>query len=148
VTQRCQICGRHYRPDRRAGRRQRSCARPECRRERKRRAQQQWLAKNPGYFRGRYEYVKTWRQRRRDQRQHERERQPEVIQGALCPDHLAGDEGQHERERQPEVIQDTMPPKNAYEQLTLLIPACRAGVIQDEIVLKRLTASTFIAHGG
>ena len=123
MTQRCQICGRHYRPDRRAGRRQRSCTRPECRRERKRRAQQQWLAKNPGYFRGRYEYVKTWRQRRRDQRQ-------------------------HERERRPEVIQDTMPPKNAYDQLTLLIPACRAGVIQDEIVLKRLTASTFIAHGG
>lgn len=123
MTQRCQICGRHYRPDRRAGRRQRSCARPECRRERKRRAQQQWLANNPGYFRGRYEYVKTWRQRRREQRQ-------------------------QERERRPEVIQDTMPPKNAYQQLTLLIPACRAGVIQDEIVLKRLTASTFIAHGG
>jgi hypothetical protein len=123
VTQRCQICGRHYRPDRRAGRRQRSCARPECRRERKRRAQQQWLARNPGYFRGRYEYVKTWRQRRREQLQ-------------------------HERERRAEVIQDTIPPENAYEQLTLLIPACRAGVIQDEIVLKRLTASTFIAHGG
>lgn len=123
MTQRCQICGRHYRPDRRAGRRQRSCARPECRRERKRRAQQQWLAKNPGYFRGRYEYVKTWRQRRRERRQ-------------------------HERERRPEVIQDTMQSKNPYQQLTLLIPACRAGVIQDEIVLKRLTASTFIAHGG
>jgi hypothetical protein len=123
VTQRCQICGRHYRPDRRAGRRQRSCARPECRRERKRRAQQQWVARNPGYFRGRYEYVKAWRQRRREQRQ-------------------------QEQERLPEVIQDAMPPKNAYQQLTLLIPACRAGVIQDEIVLKRLTASTFIAHGG
>ena len=123
MTQRCQICGRHYRPDRRAGRRQRSCARPECRRERKRRAQQQWVARNPGYFRGRYEYVKAWRQRRREQRQ-------------------------QERERLPEVIQDAMPPKNAYQQLTLLIPACRAGVIQDEIVLKRLTASTFIAHGG
>lgn len=123
MTQRCQICGRHYRPDRRAGRRQRSCARPECRRERKRRAQQQWVARNPGYFRGRYEYVKAWRQRRREQRQ-------------------------QERERLPEVIQDTMPPKNAYQQLTLLIPACRAGVIQDEIVLKRLTASMFIAHGG
>ena len=123
MTQRCQICGRHYRPDRRAGRRQRSCARPECRRERKRRAQQQWVARNPGYFRGRYEYVKAWRQRRREQRQ-------------------------QEQERLPEVIQDAMPPKNAYQQLTLLIPACRAGVIQDEIVLKRLTASTFIAHGG
>jgi hypothetical protein len=123
VTQRCQICGRHYRPDRRAGRSQRSCARPECRRERKRRAQQQWVARNPGYFRGRYEYVKAWRQRRREQRQ-------------------------QERKRLPEVIQDAMPPKNAYQQLTLLIPACRAGVIQDEIVLKRLTASTFIAHGG
>jgi hypothetical protein len=123
LVQRCAICGRHYRPDRRAGRRQRSCARPECRRERKRRAQQQWVARNPGYFRGRYEYVKAWRQRRREQRQ-------------------------QERERLPEVIQDAMPPKNAYQQLTLLIPACRAGVIQDEIVLKRLTASTFIAHGG
>ena len=123
MTQRCQICGRHYRPDRRAGRRQRSCARPECRRERKRRAQQQWVARNPGYFRGRYEYVKAWRQRRREQRQ-------------------------QEQERLPEVIQDAMPPKNAYQQLTLLIPACRAGVIQDEIVLKRLTASTFIAPGG
>ena len=123
MTQRCQICGRHYRPDRRLGRRQRSCARPECRCERKRRAQQQWVARNPGYFRGRYEYVKAWRRRRREQRQTEH------------PGQLG-------------VIQDTMHPKNPYQRLTLLIPACRAGVIQDEIVLKRLTGSTFIAHGG
>lgn len=123
MVQRCAICGRHYRPDRRVGRRQRSCARPECRRERKRRAQQHWVAENPDYFQGRYEYVKAWRQRRREQRQHI----PAIP---------------------PEVIQDEIPPKNPYQQLVLLIPACRAGVIQDEIVLKRLTGSTFIAHGG
>jgi hypothetical protein len=123
LVQRCAICGRHYRPDRRVGRRQRSCARPECRRERKRRAQQHWVAENPDYFQGRYEYVKAWRQRRREQRQ-------QVPASA------------------PEVIQDKIPPKNPYQQLVLLIPACRAGVIQDEIVLKRLTGSTFIAHGG
>ena len=105
------------------GQRQRSCARPECRRERKRRAQQQWVAENPDYFQGRYEYVKAWRQRRREQRQ-------------------------QEADPPPEVIQDKIPPKNLYQRLTLLIPACRAGVIQDEIVLKRLTGSTFIAHGG
>ena len=123
MVQRCAICGRHYRPDRRVGQRQRSCARPECRRERKRRAQQHWVAENPDYFQGRYEYVKAWRQRRREQRQ-------------------------QEPNPPPEVIQDKIPPKNLYQRLTLLIPACRAGVIQDEIVLKRLTGSTFIAHGG
>jgi hypothetical protein len=81
------------------------------------------VAANPGYFRDRYEYVKAWRQRRREQRR--LGQQPPA-----------------------KVIQDAIRPKNPYEQLILLIPACRTGVIQDEIVLKRLAGSTFIAHGG
>jgi hypothetical protein len=104
------------------GKRQRSCQRPECLRERKRRAQQDWVARNPEYFQGQYARVKAWRQQRREQRQ-------------------------QKTNQAPEMIQDKIPTAEPYEKLVLLIPSCRAGVIQDEIVLKRLTGSTFIAHG-
>ena len=61
----CAYCGRYYNPDVRVGSRQRSCSRSECRKARKKQAQQRWCKKNPDYFHGRYPYVKVWRQRRR-----------------------------------------------------------------------------------
>lgn len=57
----CCICGRFFRPSPKQGDKQVSCAKPECRRERKLRSQQAWLLKNPDYFKGRYENTKTWR---------------------------------------------------------------------------------------
>jgi len=66
MAKRCLFCGRYFIPDRRVGHRQKSCPRPECRKARKKAAQEAWLKKNPDYFAGFYEaYVKPWRKRRR-----------------------------------------------------------------------------------
>lgn len=46
---RCRVCRDWYRPDPRARKGQKVCAKPICRRERKRRADRQWRAGNPGY---------------------------------------------------------------------------------------------------
>ena len=36
-----------------------------CKKARKKKAQEAWTEKNPGYFQGRYPYVKAWRQGRK-----------------------------------------------------------------------------------
>jgi hypothetical protein len=61
VLTHCRFCGRYYRPDPRVGSRQKSCRREACRKARKCLAQHNWTERNPGYFRGRYPYVKQWR---------------------------------------------------------------------------------------
>lgn len=61
MLKRCQFCGRYYRPDPRVGQRQKACRREVCRKARKLLAQHLWSERNPGYFRGRYPYVKQWR---------------------------------------------------------------------------------------
>jgi hypothetical protein len=48
-----------------------------CKRARKQLAQINWVNKNPGYFRGRYEYVKEWRNKRK---QSQLEPKQEMIQ--------------------------------------------------------------------
>jgi hypothetical protein len=62
---RCAYCGQYFMSDVRVGIRQKACCRPACKKLRKKDAQKRWCAKNPGYFQGRYPYVKTWRQKRR-----------------------------------------------------------------------------------
>ena len=62
---RCAYCGQYFMPDVRVGIRQKACSRPACKRARKKDAQRTWCDKNPGYFRGRYPYVKAWRKTRR-----------------------------------------------------------------------------------
>ena len=57
----CQFCGRFFRPDIRVGERQIACARDECRRLRRRKAQREWVAKNPGYYCGRSAETTAWR---------------------------------------------------------------------------------------
>ena len=91
----------------------------ECRKARKRLAQEAWCAKNPGYFQGRYPYVKEWRQQR--------------SAGVQPPG--------------PEMIQDKIPPAQPCLRLILLIPAEKEGLIQDKIVLKRQSRRTFAAYG-
>lgn len=61
VLKRCHFCGRYFRPDPRVGDRQKACRREPCRKARKILAQHLWTERNPGYFRGRYPYVKQWR---------------------------------------------------------------------------------------
>jgi hypothetical protein len=47
------------------GERQKACRREPCQKARKILAQHRWTERNPGYFRGRYPYVKEWRARRK-----------------------------------------------------------------------------------
>jgi hypothetical protein len=64
MVKKCLFCGQYFTPDRRVGDRQKSCGRACCRKARKKAAQDTWTEKNPGYFRGRYPYVKAWRKGR------------------------------------------------------------------------------------
>jgi hypothetical protein len=63
MVKRCSYCGRYFTPDSRVKERQKACRNPECRKARKKEAQRLWYDKNPGYFQGRYPYVKAWRER-------------------------------------------------------------------------------------
>ena len=45
----CRICRRWFQPHIRAGNRQKVCSKPRCQRERHRRSNLAWRAKNPGY---------------------------------------------------------------------------------------------------
>jgi hypothetical protein len=119
LEKRCQFCGRFFIPDYRVRERQKACGRVECRRARKRLAQEAWCAKNPGYFQGRYPYVKEWRQKRRVGVQ---------PSGA-------------------EMIQDKIPPAKPCLRLILLIPGEKEDLIQDKIVLRRPSRRTFVAYG-
>jgi hypothetical protein len=47
----------------------------------------------------------------------------------------------------PEVIKDKIPFLKPYQQLILLIPGDKAGMIKDEIRLQRVDGSTFVAYG-
>jgi len=101
------------------GARQKACRRRECRQARKRLAQEAWCGKNPGYFQGRYAYVKEWRQRNK----------------AKARPARAG------------MIQDERPPAKPWHRLVLLIPEEKTGMIQDKIVLQRQGRRTFAAYG-
>jgi hypothetical protein len=50
------------------GARQKACRRAVCVKARKILAQHRWTERNPGYFRGRYPYVKLWRAHRQGAR--------------------------------------------------------------------------------
>ncbi|MFH1128135.1 MAG: hypothetical protein V1699_01800 [Candidatus Omnitrophota bacterium] len=61
MASKCKYCHRYFVPDSRVGSRQKSCGRIGCKKKRREEAQRKWLEKNPGYFKGRYWYVKEWR---------------------------------------------------------------------------------------
>jgi hypothetical protein len=46
----CRICHRWFVPDRRVGRRQRTCSAPTCQIARRARTQSSWRRRNPDYF--------------------------------------------------------------------------------------------------
>jgi len=100
------------------GERQKACPRDSCKKARKHLSQRAWCEKNPGYFRGRYPYVKQWRE----------ERKASLRRG------------------QP-VIQDKIPLSKPLLRLILLIPEEKDRMIQDEIILRRQSRRTFVADG-
>jgi hypothetical protein len=54
----CIICNENFDPDPRVGDRQKVCNKTYCKLQRKKLAQQNWLSKNLGYFKGRYPQLK------------------------------------------------------------------------------------------
>jgi len=51
------------------------------------------------------------------------------------------------KDKSPKVIKDEIPPSKPYQQLVLLIPEDKTGMIKDEIRLRRVDISTFEAYG-
>jgi hypothetical protein len=119
LGKRCLFCGRFFVPDPRVGERQKACPREACRKQRKGVAQRAWCERNPGYFKGRYPYVKQWRQGKK------------LSSG-----------GVHQG-----MIQDKIPLCKPSLRLILVIPADKDGMIQDEILLRRQSRRTFVADG-
>ena len=119
MGKRCLFCGHFFVPDPRVGERQKACHREPCKKKRKSVAQRRWCEKNPGYFEGRYPYVKQWRQQRKS------------LLRAFGPG----------------MIQDKIPLSQPCLRLILVIPADKGGMIQDEIRLRRQSRRTFVADG-
>lgn len=57
---RCIICGTWYTPNPRTAKTQKTCSEPVCRKERKRRYDQDWRRSNPGWSSGRRCKVRAW----------------------------------------------------------------------------------------
>jgi hypothetical protein len=124
LQKRCMCCGRYFTPDRRVSDKQKACARETCRKERKKRSQENWRRENPEYFTNHYtDYVRPWRQKKR------------LLSLAK------------KKDKSPEVIKDEITPSKPYQQLILLIPEDKTGMIKDEIRLRRVDISTFAAYG-
>ena len=125
MVKRCLFCGRYFQPDPRVKEKQKACFREECRKARKLLAQSQWCRRNPDYFRGRYEYVKQWRLRKRE----------EALRA------------------QKDMIQDTIAPRKRsllpiWKLIFLMPGGWKRRMIQDEILFKRVDRCTFAATGG
>lgn len=80
---RCEFCGRYFKPHPSQGQKQRACGRPECKALRKKTSQKRWCKNNPGYFKGRYSYVKDWRKSHPDHQKNRRTRMAREIQDTL-----------------------------------------------------------------
>ena len=119
MGKKCLFCGQFFVPDPRVGDRQKACHREPCKKKRKTVAQRRWCENNPGYFQGRYPYVKQWREQRK------------LSSGGTPPG----------------MIQDKIPPLEPCLRLILVIPADKDGMIQDEIRLRRQSRRTFVADG-
>jgi hypothetical protein len=119
LQKRCIVCGRFFIPDPRVGERQKACTKDSCKKARKHLSQRAWCEKNPGYFQGRYPYVKQWREKRK---------------ASLGISGLP-------------VVQDKIPPAKPLLRLILLIPGDKDRMIQDKILLRRQSRRTFVADG-
>lgn len=59
----CRFCRKMFIPDPRVKRHQKFCLRAKCQERRIIKSQENWLRKNPGYFQGRYENTRIWREK-------------------------------------------------------------------------------------
>lgn len=59
IVKYCAICQAPFHPDRRVEKRRTVCDKTECQRQKKKQSQQDWLEKNPDYFKGRYPQLKS-----------------------------------------------------------------------------------------
>jgi hypothetical protein len=75
----CRLCRRWFLPDPRLKDRQRVCSAEECQRKRQASNQTAWLAKHPGYFRGRGADHRAWRREHPDAQRRWREEHPESV---------------------------------------------------------------------
>lgn len=60
IIKNCVICQAPFQPDRRVEKRRTVCDSIECQRQKTEQTQQQWLEKNPDYFKGRYPQLKPY----------------------------------------------------------------------------------------
>lgn len=121
MVKKCLFCGRYFKPDPRVGQNQKACFRDCCKRARKQLAQDDWFRRNPDYFRGRYWYVKQWRQRRKELAQRQMIQDERPVQKALS---------------------------HPIYKLIFLIPGgLKRQMIQDAILFQRLDKKTFMATG-
>ena len=65
----CKHCRKLFTPDRRVWNRQTTCRSAVCQRQRKKSNNQAFKEKNPDYWKGRYDYIKKWRQENPDYQQ-------------------------------------------------------------------------------
>lgn len=121
MVKKCLFCGRYFKPDPRVGQNQKACFRDCCKRARKQLAQNDWLRRNPDYFRGRYWYVKQWRQRRKELVQRQMIQDERPVQKALS--------------------------HPIYKLIFLMPGGLKRQMIQDEILFQRLDKKTFMATG-
>ena len=119
MQKRCVVCGRFFIPNPRVEQRQKTCQRDSCKKARKHLSQRAWCEKNPGYFRGRYPYVKQWREKRK------------ASLGISVQS----------------VIQDKEPPSKPLLRLILLILGGQDRMIQDEIRLRRQRRTSGVGPG-
>jgi hypothetical protein len=76
---RCPYCRCWFHPHPRLKQRQKTCGRPSCRQEQKRRASQQWRARHPDYFRGAYALQKEIYGTRADYKRRYRQQHPDYV---------------------------------------------------------------------
>lgn len=78
VQSNCSYCGKFYTPHPRLGKRQKTCGREACKKELKRQNQARWREQNPACQKGRYPYVKAWREKNPDYQRQWRQKRREI----------------------------------------------------------------------
>ena len=79
AKKKCLYCGSEFIVDPRVGQRQKACS-VQCQKLRKKENNKAFSKSNPGYWHGRYEYVKQWREKHPDyQRQWRQKRKRTVL---------------------------------------------------------------------
>ena len=76
---RCPFCRRWFHPHPRLKQRQKTCGRPECRQQQKRKSNQKWRSKHPDYFRGTYARQKEKYGTRAEEKRRYREQHPDYV---------------------------------------------------------------------